>query len=65
VIVAPTEELRKFALEHVNDEKAFSFTEHLVKEQWEKTLLKTARWSLPTSQLENQTLCPSGLFVMI
>ena len=33
VIVAPTEELRKFALEHVNDEKAFSFTEHLVKEQ--------------------------------
>jgi len=33
VIVAPTEELRKFALERVNDEKAFSFTEHLVKEQ--------------------------------
>ena len=33
VIVAPTEESRKFTLEHVNDEKAFSFTEHLVKEQ--------------------------------
>ena len=33
VLVAPTEELRKFALEHVNDEKAFSFTKHLVKEQ--------------------------------
>jgi len=33
VIVAPTEELRKFALAHVNDEKAFSFTQNLVKEQ--------------------------------
>ena len=33
ILSAPTEELRKFALEHVNDEKAFAFTEYLVKEQ--------------------------------
>jgi hypothetical protein len=33
VISAPTEALRKFALEHVNDERAFSFTQNLVKEQ--------------------------------
>lgn len=33
VISAPTEELRRFALAHANDDKAFSSTEYLVKEQ--------------------------------
>jgi len=33
ILSAPTEDLRKFALAHAEDEKAFSFTEYLVKEQ--------------------------------
>ena len=33
VLTAPTDELRKFALEHAEDEKAFAFTEYFVKEQ--------------------------------
>jgi len=33
ILTAPTEELRKFALAHAEDEEAFSFTQYWVKEQ--------------------------------
>jgi hypothetical protein len=33
ILSAPTEDLRKFALAHAEDEKTFAFTEYFVKEQ--------------------------------